>query len=321
MGDRPDQGGDGSSGTELRLAILGPVTGSRGGVPVALGPVRQRAVLTLLVLHADAGLSRADIIDALWGGDPPRTAATMVHGYISRIRGLLGHGERVCAATPGPKRAFSWDGARYRLAPGAVESDLTEFARLADLAGQASASGDAAQACQRYEKSLRLWRAEPAADIELLRGHPAVIELSQRRTALIVDYAATAEAADRHEQVLGHLQALAGRAPLDERVHARLMVALTATGQQAAALGIYENLRRRLDDELGMPPGANWPKHTSGCCASRQRRPRRSRRPQRGRPCPASFPWPRAISPAGHGNCTCCPGCLARPAGIRLTSW
>jgi DNA-binding SARP family transcriptional activator len=255
MGDRPDQGGDGCSGTELRLAILGPVAGSRGGVPVALGPVRQRAVLTLLVLHADAGLSRADIVDALWGGNPPGTAATMVHGYITRIRGLLGHDERVCAATPGQKRALSWDGARYRLAPGAVESDLTEFARLADLAGQASASGDAAQACQRYEQSLRLWRAEPAADIELLRGHPAMIELSQRRTALIVDYAATAETAGLHEQVLGHLQALAGRAPLDERVHARLMIALAATGQQATALGIYENLRRRLDDELGMPPG------------------------------------------------------------------
>ena len=255
MGDRPDQGGDGSSRTELRLAILGPVAGSRGGVPVALGPVRQRAVLTLLVLHADAGLSRADIVDALWGSNPPGTAVTMVHGYISRIRGLLGHDERVCADAPRSKRALSWDGARYRLAPGAVESDLTEFATLSDLADRASASGDAAQACQRYEQSLRLWRAEPAADIELLQGHPAVIELSQRRTALIVDYAATAETADRHEQVLGHLQALAGRAPLHERVHARLMIALAATGQQATALGIYENLRRRLDHELGMPPG------------------------------------------------------------------
>jgi DNA-binding SARP family transcriptional activator/tetratricopeptide (TPR) repeat protein len=250
MGDRPDCNG----GTELRLAILGPVAGSRGGAAVALGPTRLRAVLTLLVLYADAGLSRADIVGALWAGDPPATAATMVHGYITRIRVLLGHG-RVCAATPRPKQALSWDGARYRLAPGAVESDLTEFARLADLAGQAAASGDAARACQRYEESVRLWRAEPVADIEILQGHPAVIELGQRRTSLIVDYAATAEAADLHEQVLGHLQALAGRAPLDERVHARLMIALAATGQQAAALGIYQNMRRRLDDELGILPG------------------------------------------------------------------
>jgi DNA-binding SARP family transcriptional activator len=256
MGDRPRQGGDGSDGSDgavLRLAILGPVTGSRGGVPVALGPARLRAVLTLLVLHADAGLSRADIVDALWADDPPGTAATMVHGYIARIRALLGDG-RACAATQHPKRGLSWDGARYRLAPAAVGSDLAEFTGLARLAGQAAANGDAAGACQRYEQSLRLWRAEPAADIELLRGHPAVIELSERRTSLIVDYAATAETAGAHEQVLGHLQALAGRAPLDERVHARLMIALAATGQQAAALGIYENIRRRLDEELGILP-------------------------------------------------------------------
>ena len=254
MGNRSDQGGDGSGGTGFRLAILGPVAGSRGGVPVPLGPVRQRAVLTLLVLHAEAGLSRADIVDALWRGDPPGTAVTMVHGYITRIRGLLGHGQPVCAAAPGRSRALSWDGARYRLAPDAVESDLTEFAKLADLARQAAASGDAAQACQRYEHSLRLWRAEPAADIELLQGHPAVTELSQRRAALIVNYAAAAETAGLHAQVLGHLQSLAGRAPLDERVHARLMIALAATGQQAAALGVYSDVRHRLDRELGIRP-------------------------------------------------------------------
>jgi DNA-binding SARP family transcriptional activator/Tfp pilus assembly protein PilF len=286
--DRPDQSGDGSSGTELRLAILGPVAGSRGGVPVALGPVRQRAVLTLLVLHSDAGLSRADIVDALWRGDPPGTAATMVHGYITRIRGLLGHG-RAGAATPRPNPALFWDGARYRLAPGAIESDLTEFARLAGLARRAADSGDAAQACQRYEQSLRLWRAEPAADIELLQGHPAVIELSQRRAALIVDYAATAEAAGRHEQVLGHLRALAGRAPLDERVHARLMIALAATGQQAAALGIYENLRRRLDDELGMPPGRELAE--AHLRVLRQQ----AAPPPAQRPAPASPPAPRQL--------------------------
>ena len=253
MGDRPHQGGDGSDGTEFRLAILGPVAGWRGGVPVALGPTRLRAVLTLLLLYADAGLSRADIVDALWADDPPGTAATMVHGYITRIRGLLGHG-RVHAAAPRPNQALSWDGARYRLAPGAVASDLTEFARLADLAGQGAASGDAARACQRYEESLRLWRGEPAADIELLQGHPAVIELSQRRTSLIVDYAAAAGTAGLHAQVLGHLQSLAGRAPLDERVHARLMIALAATGRQAAALGVYSDVRHRLDRELGIRP-------------------------------------------------------------------
>jgi len=251
--ERPTHGSDADG--RLRVCVLGPVAGSRGGTPIALGPVRQRAVLTLLILHDDVGLSQAWIASALWRDDPPVTAATMVHGYIARIRRLLGAGECPRETPPHRGGALSWDGTRYRLAPNALESDLTEFSNLAELARQAAAGGYAAEACQLYEQALRLWRGEPAADIDLLLGHPAVTELSQRRTALILDYSATAEPAGLHEQVLGHLQALAGRAPLDERVHARLMIALAATGQQAAALGIYEDLRGRLAEELGIDPG------------------------------------------------------------------
>ncbi len=34
------------------------------------------------------------------------------------------------------------------------------------------------------------------------------------------------------------------------------MTALAASGQQAAAMRVYEQLRRRLDHELGLRPGA-----------------------------------------------------------------
>ena len=74
----------------VRVEVLGPVGASRNGAPVPLGPVRQRAVLALLALHADTGLSRAAIIDALWHDDPPAAAVVMVQGYITQIRGLLG---------------------------------------------------------------------------------------------------------------------------------------------------------------------------------------------------------------------------------------
>jgi hypothetical protein len=55
--------------------------------------------------------------------------------------------------------------------------------------------------------------------------------------------------------VLPLLQEFARRDPLNERAHASLMTALAATGQQAAALHVYDNLLRRLDDELGVRPG------------------------------------------------------------------
>lgn len=238
-----------SSQPRLRLEILGPVAAWRDEVPVALGSIRQRAVLALLAMHAEAGLSRAAIIDALWGDDPPETAVTMVQGYITRIRRLLGAGD----GPPARGSVLWWDGALYRLAPGAVDTDLAEFTQLAERA-QRAAEEDPLHACQLYEQAVRLWRGDPVADIELLHGHPAVIELDQRRAAVTIDYATAADVADLHEPTVTHLRALTSRAPLDERAHARLMVALAATGQQASALGVYETLRRRLDDELGVLP-------------------------------------------------------------------
>jgi DNA-binding SARP family transcriptional activator/tetratricopeptide (TPR) repeat protein/DNA-binding XRE family transcriptional regulator len=248
----PARDGNGQPG--LRLEILGPVAAWRDGTPVPLGSIRQRAVLVLLALHAEAGLSRAAVIDALWSGEPPETAVTMVQGYITWLRHLLGPGGAAPAERPSARGSvLAWDGALYRLAPGAVDSDLNEFTELAERAQQA-APGDPARACQLYEAAMRLWRGDAAADIELLHGHPAVIEINQRRAAVTIDYATVADVAGLHEPIVTHLRALASRAPLDERAHARLMVALAATGQQASALDIYENLRRRLHDELGVRP-------------------------------------------------------------------
>jgi transcriptional regulator with XRE-family HTH domain len=83
----------------LSVAVLGPLAVWRNGTALPLGPVRQRAVLGLLVLHHDAGLSRTAIVDALWGEHPPPTAAGMVQGCVSRLRRVLGPGG-------GPHEAF-----------------------------------------------------------------------------------------------------------------------------------------------------------------------------------------------------------------------
>jgi DNA-binding SARP family transcriptional activator/tetratricopeptide (TPR) repeat protein len=241
----------------LDVAVLGPLAVRRDGAALPLGPVRQRAVLGLLVLHHDAGLSRAALIDALWGERPPPTAVDMVQGYITRLRRVLkpdgGPHESAPSASGG--EMLQWDGVRYRLAISEFRCDLADFGELADRAQQAAAAGHAQRACYLYEQALRLWRGVPLGDLGLLRCHPAVTELSRRRVAVVIGYADAASAAGTHEQPLAHLEAVADLEPLDERVHARLMIALAAAGQQAAALTRYETLRLRLDQELGVHPG------------------------------------------------------------------
>ena len=79
--------------------------------------------------------------------------------------------------------------------------------------------------------------------------------LARQRAVVILDHAAAAAAAGWPERALPRLQALAAHDPLDERVHARLMLTLAACSQQAAALSVFEQIRQRLNDELGIIPG------------------------------------------------------------------
>jgi len=239
----------------VRIAVLGPLSAWRDGTRLTLGTPRERAVLGLLVLEHE-GLSRAAIIDALWGEDPPKAAVPMVQGHVSRIRKLIGHPGDPQPGGEDLATAVRWDGTGYRLAAEDIHTDLQDFAETAQRARQAAATGDLATACQLYERALGLWRGEPLADVAALRDHPAVTQLAQQRAVAVIEYADAAVAAAIPERVVGHLLSHAGRDPLDERAHARLMVALAATGQQAAAFRLYEELRQRLDAELGVGPGS-----------------------------------------------------------------
>jgi DNA-binding SARP family transcriptional activator/tetratricopeptide (TPR) repeat protein/DNA-binding XRE family transcriptional regulator len=234
----------------LRVEILGPLAAWRDGLPVALGPVRQRAVLGLLALHADTGIHRAAIVDALWGEDPPSTSVSMVQAQVSGVRRLLRPGP-----APGAGGPVSWDGSCYRLSVGGVRLDLGEFSELTERARQVAATGDAAAACELYDQALGLWRGQPLEDIDVLRGHPAVTGLGRRRAAVVIEYAAAAAGTGLLDRVIAHLEALAVREPLDERAHAQLMVTLAATGHHAFALRVYQDLAARLDNELGVRPG------------------------------------------------------------------
>jgi DNA-binding SARP family transcriptional activator/tetratricopeptide (TPR) repeat protein len=244
--------GDRGSGNDLSLQVLGPLAAYRDRVPLPLGGGKRRAVLGLLAVHPGAVVSLDAISEVLWGGELPLTAAAMIQSHVSRLRGLL-EPVRVSAAGGGLLQTTD---VGYRLQTGGVDLDLVSFRQLAEGARAARRAADSAAACELFERALALWRGEPLADVALLRGHPAVVGLTERWAEVVVEYAETASAAGWHDQVLPHLQALARREPLNERAHACLMIALAGSGQQAAALEVYAEARRRLDDQLGVRPGA-----------------------------------------------------------------
>ena len=235
----------------LQLNVLGPVEAWREGARGGLGEPRQRAVLGLLALSPDVPVHRETLIDALWPGDPPATAAHLLQTYVSRLRRILDPGR----PPRDPQGLLVSAGTSYRLHVTADQLDLLAFRQMAADARAAAAAGEPDAACDSYEQALRLWRGEPAADVDALRGHPAAVQLSQARAAAVLEYAEVADRAGRAERVLGHLAELTAREPLNEKACARLMVTLAALGQQAAALHAYEELRLRLDEQLGVQPG------------------------------------------------------------------
>jgi DNA-binding SARP family transcriptional activator/DNA-binding XRE family transcriptional regulator len=249
-GDRP------TGRVRLDIGVLGPLLVRRGGRPVGPWSSMQRSVLGLLALRCGQPVSRDEIIDVLWGDAPPRSCLNLVHVYVGQVRRHLeprrGHRApaRTVVATPAGYR-LDLDPDAADLGP--LRLDLVRFDALADAAGRAR---DAAGAYHLLEAALRCWRGRVLADAPpRLRQHPLAVAVAQRRLSVALALADTAADLGRHQQTVAWLSALAGEEPLHEGLHARLMAALAATGQQATALHLYTTLRARLDTDLGVPPG------------------------------------------------------------------
>src|SRR2546421_7231315 len=102
----------------MHFRILGPLEVDHEGRQIALGGPKQRALLGVLLLHANESISSERLIDELWGAQPPARAHKLVQGYVSGLRKLLGPA-RVVTRPPG-----------YLVRVEADELDALEFDRL-----------------------------------------------------------------------------------------------------------------------------------------------------------------------------------------------
>ena len=76
----------------MDFSILGPLQVLDEGHEVALPGSKQRALLGVLLLHANETVSTERLIDELWGENPSDTAAKTVQVQISRLRKALAGG-------------------------------------------------------------------------------------------------------------------------------------------------------------------------------------------------------------------------------------
>jgi DNA-binding SARP family transcriptional activator/tetratricopeptide (TPR) repeat protein len=211
----------------VRIGVLGPLTVTRGAEPVEIGAEKQRLLLALLALQPNRTVRREDLVDVIWD-EPPPSCLELLHTYVARLRRALR-----------PADLIVTDKGGYRLSAGEGELDLLEFESLIGREPPA------------YREALDLWRGPALADVERLRQHPVRLALAMRHAKTVLAYAGTADP----EDAAVRLRALTAQEPLDEAAHAKLMLALAASGRQAAALDVFEDVRRRLAGELGIEPG------------------------------------------------------------------
>jgi DNA-binding SARP family transcriptional activator/streptogramin lyase len=224
----------------MEFLILGPIEVRDETGPVELGAAKERALLGVLALNANELVSTSGLVEAVWGERPPATAEKLVHGYVHALRKRLG-ADRIVTQGPG-----------YRLAVGANDLDVQEFERLIAEARDAPVS----DAVDLRRRALSLWRGRPLADV-VVDGAAgvALARLEQLRLNTQLERVDGELGLGRHAALVGELESVAAAHPYDERAHALLMLALYRSGRQADALAVYQALRRRFDEELGLQPG------------------------------------------------------------------
>ncbi|MFD7911228.1 BTAD domain-containing putative transcriptional regulator [Streptomyces sp. NPDC059752] len=228
---------------ESRFAVLGPVRAWRGAEILPSGTPQQRALLAVLLLRDGRTATAPELIDAIWGEDPPQQALATIRTYASRLRKVVAPGLLLTES----------GGYAIRLRSAAT-LDLGVARSLAADAEAARAAGDRSLARTLLARALDLWEGEPLAGVPGPHAETERIRLAEWRLQLLETRLDLDLEVGHHAEAVSELTALTAAHPLRERLRELLMLALYRSGRQAEALAVYADTRRLLADELGVDP-------------------------------------------------------------------
>jgi DNA-binding SARP family transcriptional activator len=210
-------------------------------------PSRQgRLAFTFLVLQRPRAVSRAELIDAIWGAAPPTDHATALTVLLSKLRAAVGSDVLVGR---GSVRIVLPEGTRVD-----VEQALAAVHRAESAVAQEEwARAWPAALCAQYVAERRLLPDHD--DLPWLDGWRR--RLDDMRERALEAYAAACLGLGGTELAGAERAArrLVERNPVRETGYGLLMRALAARGHVPEALRVYEQARSVLRDELGIPPG------------------------------------------------------------------
>ncbi len=204
-------------------------------------------------MRANRVISRGELVDAVWGQDPPASAEGGIYTYVAGLRRVIEPNRSL----RGPGRVLVSSGAGYvlHLVPG--QPDAVAFEQDLGRARQLRKAGDAAGAVVALDSALSLWRGIAFAGVPGPFAETERVRLGELRSAAAEERADVLLSLGRHEEVVPDLTAMVADHPLRERMRGLLMVALYRCGRPAEALRVFAQGRRVLAEELGIDPGGD----------------------------------------------------------------
>ncbi|MFC9244732.1 BTAD domain-containing putative transcriptional regulator [Streptomyces sp. NPDC057136] len=235
----------------MKIYLLGSQELADEHVSLQIPGEKLRAIVATLALSPNRPVSRNDLIDELWGENPPRNAENSLHGHIARLR-------RILAARTGRddlRDLIGTSNFSYMLSLPESDIDASLFCDLVRRAAALRAS-DPAEAVTLLTEGLGLWRGPALLDA----GHGmlcrmAYTRLTETRLTAYEQLFDARFALGLHRSIVTELEQLHAQYPLRERFCEQLITALYSSGRQAEALDAYHRTRQRLSHGLGLEPG------------------------------------------------------------------
>src|SRR5262245_9170366 len=238
-------------GPDARIYLCGRVTVERHGrvlTDAALGGRQGRLLFAFLGTRRTLPVSKAQLIEAIWGSRTPPSVETALNALVSKLRASLRK-----LGVPRP-HGIATDGGTYQFVVPSAWIDI-EHARTAIDRAEGALRGNAlpdAWASANVAAAIARQPFLPDDEHQGVLQQRAQLQRVWHRALLVLSTVSVRNG--EHELGIQHAAEVLAAEPFDETACQALMRAHAAAGNRAEALRVYANCRKVFRDELGAEP-------------------------------------------------------------------